>query len=43
MISQLVADGWSLAKALELVLLPLYEGTSSEGERGTIKKILMAY
>ena len=43
MVSQLVADGWSLAKALELILLPLYEGTSSEGERGTIKKILMAY
>jgi MoxR-like ATPase len=43
MISKLVSDGWSLRESLELVLLPLYEGTNSDGERGTIKKILMAY
>lgn len=43
MISKLVSDGWTLRESLELVLLPLYEGTNSDGERSVVKKILMAY
>ena len=39
---QLVADGWTPLKAMELVFLPLFEGTRSEGERGMVLKNLMS-
>ena len=43
MVAELVADGWSLGQAMQMVYLPLYEGTRSEGERGTIYKTLSSY
>lgn len=41
MVADLVADGWSVLKAMELVFLPLFEGTKMDGERGIIAKSLM--
>lgn len=41
MAASLVADGWTTLRAMELVFLPLFEGTKSEGERGIIAKSLM--
>lgn len=38
----LVADGWSPLTAMELVFLPLFEGTRSDGERGMVVKTLMS-
>jgi MoxR-like ATPase len=43
MVAELVADGWELRQAMQMVYLPLYEGTKSEGERGTIFKTLSSY
>lgn len=42
MAAELVADGWNTLRAMELVFLPLFEGTKAEGERGIISKSLMA-
>ena len=41
MAAELVADGWTTLRAMELVFLPLFEGTRSDGERGIISKLLM--
>lgn len=41
MAAELVADGWSPLRAMELVFFPLFEGTKAEGERGIIVKSLM--
>lgn len=41
MVGELVADGWSLLDAMELVFLPLFEGSKMEGERAIIAKSLM--
>ena len=41
MVGNLVSDGWDVLKAMELVFLPLFEGTKAEGERGIIAKSLM--
>ena len=41
MVGELIADGWNTLKAMELVFLPLFEGTMSEGERGIVAKSLM--
>lgn len=41
MAAALVADGWTPLRAMELVFLPLFEGTKAEGERGIIAKSLM--
>ena len=41
MAAELVADGWDILTSLELVFLPLYEGTRSDGERGIVCKLLM--
>ena len=41
MAAELVADGWTALEAMELVFLPLFEGTKLEGERGIIAKSLM--
>lgn len=43
MISNLVADGWDLGEAMKRVYLPLYEGTSNEGERSTVYKTILTY
>ena len=43
MVASLVSDGWSIAKAMEMIYLPLYEGTKSEGERSIIFKTLSSY
>lgn len=42
MAAELVADGWNVLRAMELVFLPLFEGTRAEGERGIINKSLMS-
>lgn len=42
MAAELVADGWNPLRAMELVFLPLFEGTKAEGERGIITKTLMS-
>lgn len=41
MAAELVADGWTPIMAMELVFLPLFEGSRAEGERGIIAKSLM--
>lgn len=41
MTAELVADGWDVLRAMELVFLPLFEGTKAEGERGMVAKIFM--
>jgi hypothetical protein len=43
MVAELVSDGWDLRQAMQMVYLPLYEGSKSEGERGTIFKTLSSY
>lgn len=40
MVGDLVADGWDLVHAMELVLLPLFEGTRSDGERGIVCRVI---
>ena len=40
MAAELVADGWSVLRSLELSFLPLFEGSGSDGERGIVKKII---
>lgn len=42
MAAELVADGWTPIRAMELVYLPLFEGTMKEGERGTVAKSIMS-
>ena len=42
MAGELIADGWSPIRAMELVFLPLFEGTRSEGERGIVAKSIMS-
>lgn len=43
MISELVSDGWSVKSAMEMVYLPIYEGTNLEGERSTVYKTILSY
>lgn len=43
MVAELISDGWDLGKAMEMVYLPLFEGTASEGERSTVQKTLLSY
>ena len=43
MVAELVSDGWDLRQAMQMVYLPLYEGSKSEGERSTIFKTLSSY
>ena len=42
-IADLVSDGWPLSDAMQAVYLPLFEGTKSDGERGTIFKTLTSF
>lgn len=41
-VASLVADGFTPAEALELVVLPQFEGTRTEGERSVVRKCFMA-
>lgn len=43
MVAGLVSDGWDIGKAMEMVYLPLYEGTKTEGERSIIYKTIASY
>lgn len=43
MTAELVADGWGVLRAMEMVYLPLFEGTSKEGERSIVKKVIAAH
>jgi hypothetical protein len=43
MVAKLTSDGWSLAKAMEMIYLPLYDGTKSDGERSTVYKTISSY
>lgn len=42
MIAELVRDGWSLPLSLSKIILPMYEGTSTSGERSIVNKVLMS-
>lgn len=42
-VAELVADGWNLGKAMEMIFLPIYEGTKSDGERSTVYKTISSY
>lgn len=42
MVASLVRDGWSKLDALSTVILPMYEGTITEGERSTVHKVLIS-
>ena len=43
MVAKLASDGWPLAKAMEMIYLPLYEGSKNEGERSTVFKTISSY
>jgi len=43
MVAKLASDGWPLAKAMEMIYLPLYEGSKSDGERSTVYKTISSY
>lgn len=43
MVANLVNDGWALIDAMELVYLPIFEGTDSEGERSMVRKIFASF
>jgi len=43
MVANLVSDGWSIGKAMEMIYLPLYEGTKMDGERSIIYKTISSY
>lgn len=42
MAAQLIRDGWSTQKAMELTFLPLFEGTRVEGERAVVMQIILS-
>ena len=42
MAAQLIRDGWSAQKAMELTYLPLFEGTKVEGERAVVMQIILS-
>ena len=43
MVSSLVSDGWSLNDAMEMIYLPLFEGSKTSGERSTVYKLILSY
>lgn len=43
MVSSLVSDGWSLNDAMEMIYLPLFEGSKTSGERSTVYKLMLSY
>lgn len=40
--ARLIANGWPVAKAMEMTFLPLFEGTRVEGERSVVAQIIMS-
>ena len=42
-IGELISDGWPLIDAIQAVYLPLFEGTVSSGERGTVYKTITSF
>lgn len=42
MAAELIRDGWSAVKAMELTFLPLFEGTKVEGERSIVMQIILS-
>ena len=42
MAAELIRDGWSAVKAMELTFLPLFEGTKVEGERSVVMQIILS-
>lgn len=43
MVAELVRDGWEPGQAMEMIFLPMFEGTKSEGERSTVFKTISSY
>ncbi len=43
MACELVVDGYDIVKAVELVFLPLFEGTNTEGERSVVRKLFASF
>lgn len=43
MVASLVCDGWDIGTAMEMVFIPIYEGTATEGERSIIYKTIASY
>lgn len=43
MVASLVSDGWDLVNAMEMIYLPLYEGSKTSGERSTVYKLMLSY
>ena len=43
MVSALISDGWELGPAMEMIYLPLFEGSKHEGERSTVYKTILSY
>lgn len=43
MASELVVDGYDIVKAVELVFLPIFEGTNTEGERSVVRKLFASF
>lgn len=41
-VAELVADGFSTVEALEMAVLPHFEGTATEGERSVVRSCFMA-
>lgn len=41
-VAALVQDGWTALEAMEMIFLPLYEGTMSEGERSIVSKVILS-
>lgn len=42
MVGELISDGWNTLRAMEMVFLPLFEGTKAEGERSIVCKSLLS-
>lgn len=40
--ASLAADGWTALEAMEMIFLPLFEGTMTEGERSVISKVILS-
>ena len=41
-VAELVRDGWDLLDAFEVIILPLFQGTDTEGNRGTVRKCILS-
>ena len=42
-IAEMAADGWTLINAMKSVYLPLYQGSTTEGERSTVFKTITSF